>query len=191
MSFAATLPNHLRPKREKIFGMPRGYSLDRNAKVRIMVYAEAWSAKHRQPGQHRGPLTRAFIEVLQALLWGFHNSKSGLCFPSYEAIAAAAGCARSMVKPLLDALEAAGILSWVNRITRTRVQVGGRPAWRVVTTSNAYRFLDPGQPAAPRPASKSDFQTGTNLQDSFSSSIDPNSPIELAFGSPGISATFV
>jgi hypothetical protein len=22
--------------------------------------------------------------VLQALLWGFHNSRSGVCFPSYE-----------------------------------------------------------------------------------------------------------
>ena len=35
----------------------------------------------------KGPLTRAFLEVLEALLWGFHNSRSGCCFPSYEAIA--------------------------------------------------------------------------------------------------------
>ena len=35
-------------------------------------------------GQHRGPITRAFMEVLEALLWGFHNSKTGRCFPSYE-----------------------------------------------------------------------------------------------------------
>jgi hypothetical protein len=28
-------------------------------------------------------------------LWGFHNAKSGLCFPSYERIAEAAGSARS------------------------------------------------------------------------------------------------
>jgi hypothetical protein len=32
--------------------------------------------------QHRGPITRAFLDVLQALLWGFHNSRSGCCFPS-------------------------------------------------------------------------------------------------------------
>jgi hypothetical protein len=25
--------------------------------------------------------------MLQALLWGFHNSRSGCCFPSYERIA--------------------------------------------------------------------------------------------------------
>jgi len=25
--------------------------------------------------------------VLEALLWGFHNAASGLCYPGYEAIA--------------------------------------------------------------------------------------------------------
>ena len=35
--------------------------------------------------------------MLEALLWGFHNAKNGLCFPSYEKIAEAAGCARSTV----------------------------------------------------------------------------------------------
>ena len=171
------------PKRPRVFGDGKPLPLDRNAKARIMFLARAISRK-REPGHAYGPITAKGLAVLEALLWTFHNSRSGLCFPSYEAIAAAAGCARSMVKPLLDALEAAGILSWVNRITRTRGLVGGRPAWRVVTTSNAYRFLDPGQPA-PRPASKSDFRTGTNLQDSLSSSIDPASPIEIALASLG------
>jgi hypothetical protein len=71
--------------------------LDRNAKARIMVYARAWSARHRRPGQHRGPLTRATLEVLEALLWGFHNSRDGRCFPSYETIAARAQCCRDTV----------------------------------------------------------------------------------------------
>ena len=62
--------------------------LDRNAKARILAYARAWGAQHRQPGQHKGPITRAFLDVLEALLWGFHNARSGVCFPSYEAIAA-------------------------------------------------------------------------------------------------------
>jgi hypothetical protein len=119
MSFAATLPNHLRPRREKIFGLPSGYSLDRNAKVRIRVYAEAWSAKHRQPGQHRGPLTRAFIEVLEALLWGFHNSKSGLCFPSYETIADKARCSRDTVYEAIKGL--AHDLSKIARQAETAV----------------------------------------------------------------------
>jgi len=84
MSFAQALPNHLprhlRPKREKVYGPAQGIPLDRNAKARIMVYARSWSAQHKQPGQHRGPLTRAFMEVLAAMLWGFHNSHDGRCF---------------------------------------------------------------------------------------------------------------
>jgi Helix-turn-helix domain len=38
-----------------------------------------------------------FLDVLHALLWGFHNSRSGVCFPSYERIAEKAGVARSTV----------------------------------------------------------------------------------------------
>ena len=74
-------------RREKVFGPGRAVPLDRNAKARIAAYARAWSRLHAQPGQHRGPVTRAFLDVLQALLWGFHNSRSGCCFPSYERIA--------------------------------------------------------------------------------------------------------
>ena len=82
-------------RREKVFGPGRAVPLDRNAKARIMAYARAWGARHRQSGQHRGPITRAFLEVLEALLWDFHNSRDGRCFPSYETIAAKAECARS------------------------------------------------------------------------------------------------
>ena len=88
-------------RREKVFGPGRVVPLDRNAKVRIAAYARAWSVRHRQPGQHKGPITRAFLEVLQALLWGFHNARTGCCFPSYEAIADRAGCARSTVAEAL------------------------------------------------------------------------------------------
>ena len=81
MSETHRLPDHLRPRREKVFGPARGIPLDRNAKTRIMVYARAWSVRHRERGQHRGPLTRAFLEVLEALLWGFHNSKDRALLP--------------------------------------------------------------------------------------------------------------
>ena len=74
----------IRRRREKVFGPGRAVPLDRNAKARIAAYARAWSARNRQPRQHRGPITRAFLDVLEALLWGFHNSRSGTCFPSYE-----------------------------------------------------------------------------------------------------------
>ena len=172
MSITSTLPNHLRPRREKVFGPARGISLDRNAKVRIVTYARAWSARHRQPGQHKGPLTRAFLEVLEALLWGFHNSKSGLCFPSYEAIAQKAGCCRDTVYEAIRALEAANVLTWVNRILRVRVRVPAQDlfgkwgtCWRIVRTSNAYLFRDPLPCAEGRPTAKSENPSGTLIQD--------------------------
>jgi Helix-turn-helix domain len=91
------LPKHLRPRREKIYGPARGSPLDRNAKSRIMAYADGYNAMHRQKGQHWGPLTRAFMDVLEALLWGIHNSRSGLCYPSYDTIAKRARCNRDTV----------------------------------------------------------------------------------------------
>jgi hypothetical protein len=111
--------NTFRRRREKVFGPGRAVPLDRNTKARILAYARAWGARHRQPGQHKGPITRAFLEVLEALLWG--NSRTGCCFPSYEAIAAKAECARSTVAEALKALEWAGVLTWQNRITRIHV----------------------------------------------------------------------
>jgi hypothetical protein len=163
MSATAVLPNHLRPRREKVFGPARGIPLDRNAKARIMVYARAWNARHRQSGQHRGPLTRAFLEVLEAMLWGFHNSKSGLCFPSYEAIAEKAQCCRDTVYEAIRALEAAHVLTWVNRIMREQVRerdLFGKWAshWRIVRTSNAYLFRPPALRRRP-----GNFQVGKSL----------------------------
>jgi hypothetical protein len=126
-----------------------------------MAYAKAWGARHRQPRQHRGPITRTFLEVLEALLWGFHNSRTGCCFPSYEAIAAKAECARSTVAEALKVLEWADVLTWVHRIARIQVRerdLFGRWAsrWRVIRTSNAYVFRDPQQRPEGVPASKSE-----------------------------------
>jgi hypothetical protein len=148
MDGIAALPAGFRRRREKVFGHGGGQPLDRNAKARIMVYARAWSARHRRPGQHRGPLTRATLEVLEALLWGFHNSRDGRCFPSYETIAARARCCRDTVYEAIRALEAAEILTWVNRLIRVQfreLDLFGKLALRsrLIRTSNAYVFRDP------------------------------------------------
>jgi hypothetical protein len=148
MDGIAALPAGFRRRREKVFGEGRCQPLDRNAKARIMVYARAWSARHRRPGQHRGPLTRATLEVLEALLWGFHNSRDGRCFPSYETIAARAQCCRDTVYEAIRALEGAEILTWVNRLIRVQfreLDLFGRmvPRTRLIRTSNAYTFRDP------------------------------------------------
>jgi hypothetical protein len=179
----------MRARREKVFGPGRAVPLDRNAKARVAAYARAWSRLHAQPGQHRGPITRAFLDVLGALLWGFHNSRSGCCFPSYERIAGQAECARSTVAEALKVLEWAGVLTWQNRITRIRERcpdLFGRDGWRwrVIRTSNAYVFRDPKAAVSAGIPSKSENPTGTQNQDVLdplpAALIDPNSPLERA-----------
>ena len=176
-------------RREKVFGPGRAVPLDRNAKCRIAAYARAWSAQHRQGRQHKGPITRAFLEVLQALLWGFHNSRSGVCFPSYGAISERAGCARSTVAEALRVLEWAGVLTWQHRITRIRercTDLFGRECWqwRVHRRSNAYAFRDPQQQTARPSTYQSENRSGTQNQVILGSvqtpAHDPDSPLERA-----------
>ena len=146
--------------------------------------ATANRAKHRD-----NPITRAFLEVLEALLWGFHNSRDGRCFPSYETIATKAECARSTVAEALKVLEWAGVLTWVHRIARIQVRerdLFGRwvSHWRVVRTSNAYRFHDPRPRVAGVPASRSGNRLGTQNQEILMTlsapAPDPDSPLERA-----------
>lgn len=150
-------------RREKLFGPGRPRPLDRNVKVRIMHLATALT-RRTEPGKHYGVITAKALSVLKALLWGFHNAKSGLCFPSYEKIAEAAGCARSTVYEAISAIEAAGLMTWCNRLIRRREAVdGGLPGIgatqsRVMRTSNGYSFNDPL-------TSKSDLPLGTDNQD--------------------------
>jgi Helix-turn-helix domain len=165
---ALRLPRASR-RREKLFGLGRPRALDRNAKVRIMHWARCLS-RRIEKGRAYGVVTAKALAVLEALLWAFHNARSGLCFPSYEKIAEAAGCARSSIAGALKALESCGVLSWVHRLKRVREPCpdllgdnGWR--WRVLRTSNAYNFCDPGAPNS----SKANFQSGTANQAFFSS----------------------
>jgi hypothetical protein len=179
----------MKSRREKVFGPGRAVPLDRNAKARIAAYARAWDRQHRQPGQRGGALGRAALDVLGALLWAFHNARSGCCFPSYERIADRAGCARSTVAEAIKALEWAGVLTWQNRIMRVRERcqdLWGRAGWqwRVIRTSNAYAFRDP-QAVNSRPVpSKSDQRTGTPDQEIKipleAPAVDPASPLGRA-----------
>lgn len=144
----------IRPYREKIFGpAPASDPLDRNAKARIMTAAHAYNARYKQQGQHWGPVTRSFFGVLRALLYCFQNDQDGRCFPSYERLAKAARCNRDTVCEAIKALESAGLISWVHRITKIRVRerdLFGQlvTRWQVIRTSNAYVFRDP-LPCAP------------------------------------------
>ena len=149
------LPRHLRPRREKVFGDGPRVPLDREAKVRIMRFAQA--LKHRtEPGKHYGVLTGKFVDVLNALLWLVHDGRTGQCNPAYATIADKAGCAPSTVGAAIHALENAGILSWVNRIHRIGVRerdLFGQwtTTWRVVRTSKNGAGRYSGYPPAVDP----------------------------------------
>jgi hypothetical protein len=166
----------LRPRREKVFGLARGFPQDRNARVRIQTYVLAWNAKYKQPGQHQGPITAAYQRVLHALLWHFLSYRDGLCFPSYETIAAKAHCHRDTVYEAIKMLERTGVFSWVQRIDRVRENgndLFGNPVnrFRVVRRSNVYHFRDPlpcaEVPASTRKSSKPENPARPKIQDSF------------------------
>jgi hypothetical protein len=197
MSISNSLPQHLRPRREKVFGNGRPRPLNTNAKARIMVKAR--TLMHRtEKGKHYGQLTAKCLAVLEALLWGFHNARSGLCFPSLATIAKKAECAPSTVAIAIKKLERVGILSWVNRIVRIRERCedlfgNGGTRGRVIRTSNAYHFHDPLSAGSQAFPSKSEFPSGTSNQESLSlvsppcpPPLDPDNPLDAAlirFGS--------
>ncbi len=139
--------------------MPR---LDRNARARLMVHAEALDRRTRLPGRHGGCLKRTGLAVLRALLFGFANVATGRCDPSFDTLARAAGVARSTVAVALRRLEAAGLL------TRIRRQVG------LIRHSNAYVF--------PRISPKSEFRPQTHHQkksEPLSASAVPATPMAM------------
>lgn len=187
----SSCPKHLRPCREKVFGPGPRRPLDREAKLRIKTCARA-KLERTQAGKAYGVITAKALAVLDALLWGFHNSKSGQCNPSYETIAKKAGCARSTVAMAIKALEAAGVLTWVNRITRARSHARDLfghwvTRWRVIRTSNAYLFHDPKMTGSRGVSSKSENRTGTTIPESLHSdpprpfaSLNTNSPLDRA-----------
>jgi DNA-binding MarR family transcriptional regulator len=102
--------------------------LDRNTRARLMFQAEALDRRTHQPGQHGGCLKHAGVRVLRALLFHFANAVTGRCDPSYDALARAAGVARSTVAIALARLEAAGL------IVRIRRQAG------MTRWTNSYAF---------------------------------------------------
>ena len=148
------MPLSRRRTRKKIHGLPSSRGMDRNERCRITAYARVWNAAHRQQGQHTGPITRTFMTVLQALVFGFANTKTGSCFPSYEAIAKRAGCCRSSAIEAVNTLEAAGIVRVWARLKRVKD--------RVLMTSNAYTFRPIGV-GSENPARTQDFKESVFL----------------------------
>ncbi len=179
MSFVQALPSHLRPRRAKLFTDGRQTPVDRNDRARMMALAES--------ARRKGAITRAAVDIFRALLFKFANLADGRCFPSYERIAVEAGCVERTVGRCLPDLEAAGLVTWVNRIQRVRERVPGlsgmwASVWRVIRTSNAYDFpLIAKQ--TPAFVDKGQKSLGTSIQDTFLPSpaqLDPDTPLGAA-----------
>ena len=97
-----------RDRREKVFGPGRAAGPQRQG-PRHGLRARLECQEQATAPAHKGPITRTFLEVLEALLWGFHNSWDGRYFPSYEAIATKAECVRSTVAEVLKVLRRANL----------------------------------------------------------------------------------
>ena len=128
--------------RKSSFGEPLRCALDRNGRARLLFLAEAIERRTRQPGNHGGAFKLKGLAVLRALVLAFYNLKSGECFPSYEEIAAKAGCAPSTVAKKLRLLEAYQLIFTYRRKVLTRfTSHGHRQSYTVaVQTSNSYTF---------------------------------------------------
>jgi hypothetical protein len=133
--------------------------LDRNQRAKLLFLAEQFERAEKAPGRRNGRLGFAGLAVLRALLLRFHNRSSGLCCPSYTALAAYTGLCRQAVADALARLEHAGIVRIVRRIARERITrlspYTGEPETIVTTLqqSNLYSFglPQPGRLALPAP----------------------------------------
>jgi len=97
------------------FGPPERRGLDRNLVAKLLFLAEALDRRTRAKRQHGGLLKGKGLDVLRALLRGFYSYRTGECFPSWDAIAEAAGCCRETVRKKLRVLEQLGIIETVRR----------------------------------------------------------------------------
>lgn len=94
-------------------------------------------------------LTAQGVEVLRKLLR--FRSRRGRCYPSYETLAAAAGCCERAARAAVGEGRRLGILDWVQR--RTTVPWPGRgTSRRSKPTSNSYSFYLPDALPPPKPS---------------------------------------
>jgi hypothetical protein len=136
-------------RRPKVFGCTYGRVLDRNQRARLMHRARALM-RRTEPGRAYGELTAKQVQVFEAMLFRFLNSRDGRLFPSLARLAEAVGCAVSTVQLAIAALERTGLLGWVHRLKR--VVIDGRT--RVHRTSNGYS-INPSDTEMPQRPSES------------------------------------
>jgi hypothetical protein len=116
-------------KRPRAFAsFERRTPLDRNAKKAIELVAKGHRLARR--------MTDKTFFVMTTLLWTFHNTATGACYPTYAQIAAAAGCCQRTVGDAIVDLEALKLLTW------TRCVQVDKSGLRV-NAANGYELLAP------------------------------------------------
>ena len=114
-----------------------------NQRAKILHACEVMERKSKGKGCRNGVLGIPAMMILRCLLMRFHNRKTGLCYPSYDALQATTGLCRQSIAVALDRLERAGVL----RITRRMVRIAGELGGIICQqSSNLYAFAElPGQ----------------------------------------------
>lgn len=118
-------------RRKISFDFGRPLPLDRFQKQLCLAFCEAL--------QRLKLLSASHFAVFRSLLNDFHNSRSGLCFPSFEALAEKSGVSRRTVARSVVLFERFGLLTWTRRLRRVRVAGVVVP----VRASNSYVFIVP------------------------------------------------
>jgi len=116
--------------------------LDGNQRARILHSCEVMERKTKGKGCRNGILGIPAMMVLRCLLMRFHNRKTGVCFPSYDAIQEATGLCRQSIAVALQRLEAAGVLIITRRLIRVASALGGAICQQM---SNLYAFAEPAK----------------------------------------------
>jgi hypothetical protein len=129
--------------------------------VRLWHDARRFERQTRQPNRQDGAIGRNGLAILQALLFDFLNYRSGALYPSWSAIARAAGISERSVGRGLAKLKAAGVLHWLRRCVEEWID--GRFTLR--QQSNAYAvcpatqwrgYQAPPEPPPPAPGTWGD-----------------------------------
>jgi len=138
-------PTRRQYRREARFVMnPEALStpLDGNQRAKILHRCEVMERQTKGRGQRNGILGVPAMMVLRALLMRFHNRKTGLCFPSYDAIQEVTGLCRQSIAVALQRLESAGVLKITRRLIRIAGALGGAICQQM---SNLYAFAEPAR----------------------------------------------
>jgi hypothetical protein len=139
---------HHDSKREPVPFRP----ISRTQAVRVYRRARSLDRRTHVKGRHGGRIGPTALAVLEVMIFGFLNWRTGRLDPSHDAIAAKAGVCSRSVRTALARLREAGVLNWLRRCHDAWSQDG---RWTLIQDTNAYTVNDPdqwdvdGRPIAP------------------------------------------